>query len=426
MRTGIVVLSVFGGFVTWLYVREWYAPSPGQSSLGGLHFGFSHVAEQIVAGAGTRIVWNYEIYDQFESVATYMPLLPLFFALFVALDLPLISLFLVKNLITGLVLQAIAVRLGVGLRSGTSLLVLLAAAFVFPRHFVILHDVTFVEAYAPFVMAYGLSIALTSNTVGAFTRSDMVRISICSAALFLLHSFFLWIALAMQIWLACRVRSNRIQVAVIVAATALLPSGWAAFNAYHGNGFTIGTSHDWMAVYSGTNRWTANFYPPDDVRKTWPLIVEEAKNTSINSEAEVSAYFKQRVMQFWFERPTEAIRLLAAKAWVIFVDPGKVPRSADAPVSGYRDILNYIFMLGFRILMAAALTIAAIDIFRRKRPAAAILYLGMVLSYAAPLIFASALSRNALALLLPTLAWITWRLHPREPGSSNGHSGYQT
>ncbi|MBM3569613.1 MAG: hypothetical protein FJX46_12775 [Alphaproteobacteria bacterium] len=411
---GIIVYSLAAAFATWYYVTSnaFYPKPPGRSSIAGLHYEFGDVAEAIAETGSTKRRVDYEIFDQFDSYATHMPLIPLFLSLFVDPDRGLLPVFLCKALLAAAFLIAIVQR-AMPRRDDLALafIVSLATLGLFPRHILILFDVTFAEAYVVFFVSFAFSLVLFGPT--PVTAGQSIPMIVSSAAIYLTKGASGGLAFLFPIFQAWRTRSPWLKISAM-SGVAVAVVGWGLYNVVHGNGFQIGASHDTLALYLGNNPMTVEIYPSGDTDRTWTFIVAEAKGVVARNEIEAKEYFARRTVSFWTEHSAAAIRLFVDKAFVMFFEVRRIPLIGESFVSGPGDVANIAYMVAFRIVFWLAIWRALADLLgsrgSKQQRHGALLFLFFVAAYSAPYVIGFAQTRHVLVLPLPTLLWWTWRL----------------
>ncbi len=228
--------------------------------------------------------------------------------------------------------------------------------------------------------------------------------------LFLKSSMIYWcLAVPVLVWLRTRdLRAAGVLLGLVLAGLV----GLASFNQVHAGRFTTGSSWEGWNLYKGNCQYTKELYPPYSL----DILDYEGKVTAdrpLRDEWDYNAYFKQRAVDFIRGHPGEFIGLSVRKAWVFYgeIRPTGLQRG-EARYGKPMTVLQIPWMLGFRVLLWAAILLALQTLWREAwRSQAGITagtYLAFLVLYSGFHVVGFAYERHVMPVVMPTVLYLLW------------------
>ncbi|HEX4022199.1 MAG TPA: hypothetical protein VHX63_13730 [Acidobacteriaceae bacterium] len=356
-----------------------------------------------------------------------MPLPPLLLAALVrifgnrylAVDLTKIALVLIPVAAAfSLIWQKLYSKIDSHLRWQASLLLFLC--LMLPTLIVDVIHLQVEEGYSFCLLAYALAVLLFGVGKNQQHLRSAVLFALAVAGLYLTKSSMV-LACTFLVGFYCWSVSQRKLRAVVLLITICAPLGWGLYSLHVTGRFTLGTSLDGINLHKGNNADFLERYPPanDGSLDRYDALLSDGRFFA--NEWDLNDYHTHASLIFMKAHPVEDMRGDLRKADIFFLSFRKI---GSERYRGMLGLATDASMLVFRLLLWSACLLALHTLWRGtvERRRTALLYIGIVLTVAAPYIVGFAFTRHASVLILPSALYlIHWRLNGNSvSGASRG------
>jgi hypothetical protein len=312
---------------------------------------------------------------------TRMPFVPYFhYLLSIVLGYDLLTHILVKNILayglTAMVLRQMLVERGIPQEWGYLIYGIL---YLNPTSIRILPTVGGEEGYYAHVLFYLL--ILLSRTPLTISRLHIVGIAL--AILVLTKSTLAPFSTAVALLVTGRARFAQMTlIPVMYVALALCSwSLWSYMTTGHWTHVLNISSYDGINFYKGNNPYVITLYPRYHLDALDSTGVTVPPKDISSAEWMIAEYFKSQATNYLLQDPVNTLRLLAYKAYTVFlsfVPPASVYilppfsleellKQARAPTSwGMKDVILSALLAGEKLLLLASIFVALRTIFESK------------------------------------------------------------
>jgi hypothetical protein len=430
---GAIVLAVAALMLAALLIVPLFYRFEGTLSDFPFRFGW---AIEAVARTGSLMACSPPpIHDNYCTFASRMPLLPYFYAGAAKLaGDSLLRIALAKTLLFDLLLLFFVARFIRFIGPDRAVAAVLIALFAGPQF--MLHSVSpyyeegFIIPLLGILFVIQLSYALgRERELPSWAR--LPAYVAVSAGLYLLKSTLLVVLAWNLIFLLAFVRLAATRKTIVVAALCAAPLAWGAVVDHVTGRFALGTSIDGLNLLRGNNPAALELYPRYTVDRTVgdgavgiggaeipqfdPATMDPRfASNPWRSEWEIDDAYRAVALRWMSGHIGDVLRLTTRRLWIFFVEIRNTPAVPGAPKpAGPILALGMSWMLAMRLVMWSAI-IAAFEGLRhagvQRRMALGLL--GLLAAYAVPFVFAYAMERHVVPILLPCALYLLarWRL----------------
>ncbi len=415
---------------TWLLVLSWVAYVVAATMLGLSRRGPMPTVFDFEYGFGDLVgsLLQRHVYASADGLFTAhrMPLIPYFLTAISLVSTNGLFVHLAKNLLvfslSGLAFWAIAAK---GRSVNRKQLIFLAACLFLSPRFILYGTMPDVEeGYLIHFLAILFAGLFFFDELDLQHRPGfLIVLAFFNAALFLTKSSMLLsstVLCAAYVLRSGRDRRVAVPFTSAIAGSLLL---WGAMNTAHSGRFTLSSSIDGWNFYKGNNELTAELYPPYnldilDQDGRLAVLVSSKGEWVVDQEA------RGQAITFIVTHPLDALRLLARRCFVFFVEVRRTPIwVGERQVSSFFDWIAIVFMAAFRLLFYAMVAVAVRSLVRGRclsarepHPLAlnAGAFLTFIIAYAAPYLAGFAYERHVMPLMVPTafffLSWTSAKM----------------
>jgi hypothetical protein len=398
-------------------------------TLGSVDFGFGPLVDGLLAGRGLCAMTG----DGPDPLCSHRaPLVPLLLAgIGTFANNPLAAL-LVKNVLLAslatLALAPIVVSLLDDLDSLTltrrrALLLLCALTTVMNAQVLLTSgEIAYEEGYTTWLVAIAFGVVIAADDPPLATRAGAW---LCVAALPVIKSSMVPVALVLAVQLALRERRSTLAVAsppralrsfAPIALLTVALSAWTLRNGLVSGRFWPGTSWDGRNFWKGNNALVAEYYP----ERNLDVVADEQSlyaPRELHGEWARSDYASEQGLAFVREHPWRTVLGAGLKARVFALDLREARKAGPrTSVETLKDVVQVPAMVATRVVWLAAL-VTALALVARRGPArgTAARYLAFVGAFALPYVVGFACVRHFVPVIVPT-----WLFVLRALGQSSG------
>ncbi len=286
---------------------------------------------------------------------------------------------------------------------------LMFASLLLPTQLIDVINMQVEEGYSFCLLAYALAVLLSGmrQYEGKMFMPWLTTIFFAFSvlALYLTKSSMIAASLFLLLTFCLQVHDPRKSLAVVLIFLCG-PLGWGLYTIRTGH-FSIGTSVDGINLHKGNYQEFLERYPPPDGISLDPYDAALNEGNNFKSEWAFNAYHMRMAENYMRAHPARTVEAALWKADVFFFSLHKV---GSERYSGWLGWVTSMSMLFFRLLLWSACALAIWLLWRGPGTArwAAFVYLGMMLSIAAPYLIGFALTRHAGVLVLPSALFLSW------------------
>lgn len=256
-------------------------------------------------------------------------------------------------------------------------------------------------SYAMAVLVFGVQGRWISWPRTLYFALSVVALYLTKSSMIVCVAF-----LVLAFWL--QVDSRRKRAAVLLLALCG-PIGWGIYTIRTTGRFAVGTSLDGINLHKGNYAEFLDRYPPPPGGGLDQYDESLNLGRSFSNEWAFNAYHTHAAEVYILGHPTNTLRATLRKSEVFFFSLQKI---GSEHYTGWLGNITEASMALFRLLLWSACGLGIYTLIQDHAHARwpAIVYLGTVLTVAAPYLAGFALTRHASVLSFPSALFLCWRL----------------
>ena len=275
------------------------------------------------------------------------------------------------------------------------------------------------EGYSFCLLAYAVAVLLFGGRELQTNIGAAILFALSVAGLYLTKSSMILVCFFLVGYYCWRVRPRYLRVTVVLI-TLCAPMGWGFYSLHATGRFTVGTSLDGINLHKGNNALFLDRYPPANDGSLDQYDAQLNDRKIFPDEWAWNDYHMHAALVFLKTHPVNDLQGDLRKANIFFVSFRKI---GSERYTGTLAAVTAGSMVLFRLLLWSACTLALFTLFSgpAEQRRAAVLYIGVVVTGAAPYIVGFAFTRHASVLILPSTLYLAyWLIHAegdREKGT---------